>query len=90
MDAADLDYDLPAAAIAQHPVEPCDAARLLVDRGPAAPPEIAPMLVSTGLPKSLVGWTAEPKLDGWRARVAVADRHLTDQISLRIAALRDS
>ncbi len=30
---ADLDYDLPADAIAQTPVEPRDAARLLVDRG---------------------------------------------------------
>lgn len=33
MDLAELDYDLPAAAIAQHPVEPRDAARLLVDGG---------------------------------------------------------
>ena len=31
MDLADFDYDLPAAAIAQHPAEPRDAARLLVD-----------------------------------------------------------
>jgi S-adenosylmethionine:tRNA ribosyltransferase-isomerase len=33
----DFDYDLPPAAIAQHPIEPRDAARLLVDHGPAAP-----------------------------------------------------
>jgi len=38
VDAADLDYELPATAIAQRPVEPRDAARLLVDRGPASPP----------------------------------------------------
>ena len=38
MDTADLDYDLPDAAIAQTPIEPRDAARLLVDRGPAVPP----------------------------------------------------
>jgi S-adenosylmethionine:tRNA ribosyltransferase-isomerase len=35
----DLDYDLPAEAIAQTPIEPRDAARLLVDRGPRQPPE---------------------------------------------------
>lgn len=33
-----FDYDLPPEAIAQHPIEPRDAARLLVDAGPGAPP----------------------------------------------------
>jgi S-adenosylmethionine:tRNA ribosyltransferase-isomerase len=36
---ADYDYQLPAHAIAQTPVEPRDAARLLVDRGPRREPE---------------------------------------------------
>jgi len=36
---ADFDYDLPPAAIAQHPIEPRDAARLLVDRGAGASPD---------------------------------------------------
>jgi S-adenosylmethionine:tRNA ribosyltransferase-isomerase len=36
---ADFDYDLPPAAIAQHPIEPRDAARLLVDRGAGAAPD---------------------------------------------------
>ena len=35
MDLDDFDYDLPEPAIAQHPAEPRDAARLLVDRGAA-------------------------------------------------------
>lgn len=35
---AAYDYDLPEAAVAQRPVEPRDAARLLVDGGPGAEP----------------------------------------------------
>ncbi|MET0661578.1 MAG: tRNA preQ1(34) S-adenosylmethionine ribosyltransferase-isomerase QueA [Ilumatobacteraceae bacterium] len=38
MRLADFDYELPDALIAQTPIEPRDAARLLVDRG-ASPPE---------------------------------------------------
>lgn len=38
MDTSELDYPLPADAIAQTPLEPRDSARLLVDRGP----DIAP------------------------------------------------
>lgn len=38
MDTEALDYELPDWAIAQEPIEPRDAARLLVDRGPGAPP----------------------------------------------------
>src|SRR5688572_28237264 len=37
MRLADFDYALPDEAIAQQPVEPRDSARLLVDRGAAAP-----------------------------------------------------
>ncbi len=39
MRTADLDYPLPEAAIAQQPIEPRDAARLLVDRGSDRPVE---------------------------------------------------
>jgi S-adenosylmethionine:tRNA ribosyltransferase-isomerase len=39
METAALDYDLPASAIAQTPMEPRDAARLLVDTGPGSAPE---------------------------------------------------
>jgi S-adenosylmethionine:tRNA ribosyltransferase-isomerase len=39
VDAHDLDYELPAESIAQHPIEPRDAARLLVDRGADRPVE---------------------------------------------------
>lgn len=37
MELAEFDYDLPDERIAQTPIEPRDAARLLVDRGDAAP-----------------------------------------------------
>ena len=33
----DIDYELPESAIAQTPIEPRDAARLLIDRGPEEP-----------------------------------------------------
>lgn len=39
MRTAELSYELPEAAIAQQPAEPRDSSRLLVDRGPTAPPE---------------------------------------------------
>ena len=37
MRLADFDYELPEERIAQHPVEPRDSARLLIDQGSAAP-----------------------------------------------------
>src|SRR3954451_19788785 len=37
MRLSDFDYELPVERIAQVPIEPRDAARLLVDRGSAAP-----------------------------------------------------
>lgn len=39
MDTADVDYELPAGAIAQAPAEPRDSARLLIDRGSGQAPE---------------------------------------------------
>lgn len=39
MDTSAVDYDLPEAAIAQTPVEPRDAARLLIDNGPGHAPD---------------------------------------------------
>jgi len=39
VDTSSFDYALPEARIAQHPIEPRDAARLLVDRGPGSPPD---------------------------------------------------
>ena len=41
-------------------------------------PDIEPMLATTGIPLGgLDGWAAEPKWDGWRARVAVDRGKLT-------------
>ncbi len=53
MDLESFDYVLPEQAIAQRPVEPRDAARLLIDRGPKEPPRHAavadlPSLVGPG------------------------------------------
>lgn len=39
METAAFDYELPEERIAQHPVEPRDSARLLVDRGPGVDPD---------------------------------------------------
>ena len=51
MDTADVDYELPLEAIAQTPLEPRDAARLLIDGGVGEPPRHGRV---TDLP-SLVG-----------------------------------
>lgn len=34
--------------------------------------DLEPMLATPGIPVSLGGWVAEPKFDGWRARVAIS------------------
>ena len=39
MRLSEFEYQLPVEAIAQEPVEPRDAARLLIDRGPDRAPE---------------------------------------------------
>ena len=39
MQLSEFEYQLPAEAVAQEPIEPRDAARLLVDRGAEVPPE---------------------------------------------------
>ncbi len=50
MDTDRFHYDLPEDRIAQHPIEPREAARLLIDHGPASPAghgrvaELAPLL----------------------------------------------
>jgi S-adenosylmethionine:tRNA ribosyltransferase-isomerase len=49
MQPVDLDYPLPTTAIAQHPAEPRDAARLLVDRGPDRSPAHATVADLPGL-----------------------------------------
>lgn len=52
MRLTDFDYELPAERIAQVPIEPRDSARLLVDRGSAAPQHLhvrdLPSLLSDG------------------------------------------
>lgn len=37
-------------------------------------PSFSPMLAGYGPPASVAGWSAEPKLDGWRALVTVDER----------------
>jgi ATP dependent DNA ligase-like protein len=45
-------------------------------------PDLAPMLADRGLPRGdLVGWAAEPKLDGWRA--VVVDQARPDGVVVR-------
>lgn len=50
MRTVDFDYELPDDLVAQHPIEPRDAARLLIDGGPGAPPRHANI---ADLPKEL-------------------------------------
>ena len=57
----EFDYDLPAERIAQVPIEPRDAARLLIDRG-SAPPEhatIADLPLLRG--KATSSWSTRPR-----------------------------
>lgn len=49
------------------------------------PPDVLPMLATSGVPPRLDGWVAEPKLDGWRARILV-DR---DGLHVRTRSGRD-
>jgi bifunctional non-homologous end joining protein LigD len=49
------------------------------------PPDVLPMLADRSIPRSLDGWSAEPKLDGWRARVLADD----GQVRLRTRSGRD-
>ena len=37
------------------------------------PQDVPPMLAERGIPRSLDGWAAGPKLDRWRARVLADD-----------------
>lgn len=43
------------------------------------------MLASSGIPSTLDGWVAEPKLDGWRARILLD----TDGLRVRTRSERD-
>ncbi len=45
-------------------------------------PDLEPMLAGAGVPATVDGWVAEPKLDGWRARVLV-DPKLPDGVAVR-------